>query len=778
VGSARRVNDSAAPLVTVVIPTRDRPQLLARSAGSALAQRGVTCELVIVDDGSQPSLASRPQLASLLGHPRVRVVRNEHAKGVASARNCGIAAARSHWVAFLDDDDLWAADKLSLQLKALERAPAARWSYTGEAILDEDLRFIWGNSGPTADELVDDVLKGNRVPGGGSSVMAARDALLEVGGFDETLSTLADWDLWIRLALRWPAAPVAGTPLVGYVLHSSSMSRDVARSNAEFARVERRYEGERTARDLVVGTHGYLLYLSDLERRDNRRARAAWLSARAARAGRDPKALAFALATLLWPGFGKARDAYNRSMYPVALRTAAEAWVAAAVEPSSAGRGPDHPRPLPSVAIIPWGNVIEDYLDGIGRDVDDFTGAMGGGWLFGYVEALQDAGWRPVLICVSVAVDRPERRQHPATGAPVWVLPATRSYRWLRTWLDQPYGWSWQEAVRGRRSPLAKVPQLLGWMVAPYTGTPVRATLKVLRDEECAAAMCQEYEDGRFDILTRCCWALGIAVFATYQGGDHTRTPIERLLRKGSVRRSAGLIIGSLPEARRVRRAHAASSDQVHVVANPLDVPPPVCSDERGRARENLGLSVDGTVVVWHGRVDIFTKGLDILLAAWKRCCDERPDADLALLMIGTGPGAPELHRRIAEEHVERLQWRDEFVLDRAVVRRYLAAADVFAFPSRHEGFAVAPMEAMAAGLPVVAADASGVAELLSEGAGIVVPLDDPEAFASALGCLIDDPRMARETGARGREMIAGRFSSRAVGRQLAAALDQGTHRV
>ncbi len=60
------------------------------------------------------------------------------------------------------------------------------------------------------------------------------------------------------------------------------------------------------------------------------------------------------------------------------------------------------------------------------------------------------------------------------------------------------------------------------------------------------------------------------------------------------------------------------------------------------------------------------------------------------------------------------MHWHDEYTLDRAVVRRRLAASDVFVFSSRHEGFAVTPMEAMACGRPIVASDATGVADLLA----------------------------------------------------------------
>ena len=105
-----------------------------------------------------------------------------------------------------------------------------------------------------------------------------------------------------------------------------------------------------------------------------------------------------------------------------------------------------------------------------------------------------------------------------------------------------------------------------------------------------------------------------------------------------------------------------------------------------------------------------------------------------------------------------------------------LCAADVYTLPSRHEGFAVAPLEAMACGLPVVAADTSGVADLLPDGegsGGVVVPREDSTALASALGRLLDDQAHARELGIRARRWVEERFSSDAVGDRLRAFMYQ-----
>ena len=143
---------------------------------------------------------------------------------------------------------------------------------------------------------------------------------------------------------------------------------------------------------------------------------------------------------------------------------------------------------------------------------------------------------------------------------------------------------------------------------------------------------------------------------------------------------------------------------------------------------------------------------------------------DLRLLLVGTGNDAEDLRRRIADMHLEGVLWIDKFLHDRTAIRLYLSAADVYTFPSRHEGFPVAPIEAMSCGLPVVAANVPGVTDIFEGGeasGGLVVPPGDGAAFSIALQRLLGNETFASELGKRAQRRANACFSLGEVGEQL-----------
>ena len=224
-----------AEAVSVVIPTRDRSRMVVDTVRLALTQRDVELELIVVDDGSSDGTADALEA---LGDPRVTVLRNAASRGVAHARNRGIERATQPWIAFLDDDDRWSPDKLRVQLD-LARADDADFVYTaGLAVAAADGRVLWRSPAFTPAELRQGIRSRNLVFAGSSNVLARTELLRRLGGFDESLHHIADWDLWIRLteAGRGAACPEA---LVAYVVHETNMHQTVIDSAAREGRLLR-----------------------------------------------------------------------------------------------------------------------------------------------------------------------------------------------------------------------------------------------------------------------------------------------------------------------------------------------------------------------------------------------------------------------------------------------------------------------------------------------------------------------------------------------------------
>ena len=410
-----------------------------------------------------------------------------------------------------------------------------------------------------------------------------------------------------------------------------------------------------------------------------------------------------------------------------------------------------------TVALLPWGDVFHDFLDRLGVSLDAFCSEFTGSWMFGYAAALRQVGVRTLVIVPTTSVDEPRRAVHRPTGAALLFLPTPGMFPWLRAR-------SLGARLDGRRD-IGSLARAAATHVAPYVGTPPIGLARALRRERCVALLCQEYESPRFDVCVALGRALRIPVYATFQGGDYQMSRLERPLRPLALRGCNGIVVGARSEIERVGRRYRLPDGKIARIANPVDLSVWAPGD-RLSSRHDLGLSADASVVAWHGQVQVWRKGLDVLLEAFRRVEATRPGRELRLLLVGSGEDAPELRRRIGKAGPPSVVFVDEWVQDRARLARMLGAADVYAFPSRHEGLPVAPVEAMACGLPVVGADASGVADAVGE-TGIVVPRNDAPALAAALGGLLDDAERRRELGNATRRRVEERFGLDAVGAQL-----------
>ncbi|MFN8583373.1 MAG: glycosyltransferase family 4 protein, partial [Gemmatimonadaceae bacterium] len=168
-------------------------------------------------------------------------------------------------------------------------------------------------------------------------------------------------------------------------------------------------------------------------------------------------------------------------------------------------------------------------------------------------------------------------------------------------------------------------------------------------------------------------------------------------------------------------------------------------------------------------RIDVRTKGIDVLLEAWRRLRAHERWRDAWLLMVGSGRDSAWLHQQGIATDEHHVRWVDEYILDRSRMRALMSAADLYAFPSRHEGFPVALVEAMACGRPVVAAEAQGVRDIVGGDGrcGVVVPRDDASALAEALDASLGNETMRHSQGQAARARVLSDFSLEVVGRQL-----------
>lgn len=237
-----RIAQAVTSTVSVVIPTHDRKELLLLALRSVLRQRGVEFEVLVVDDGSSDGTYAA---VDSIDEPRIRVLRHERPRGVATARNVGVAAASGSWIALLDDDDLWSPDKLALQLAAAEDAGSV-WVYGGMVEIDLHGRLLGGDPPPSPEFLLSVLTKKNLMPAGCSNVVVRAEELSAVGGFDPGLRHLADWDLWLRLAeMGLPA--LSRAPLVAYRIHPAQATLDTSGMVAEARVLESRYGADRAS---------------------------------------------------------------------------------------------------------------------------------------------------------------------------------------------------------------------------------------------------------------------------------------------------------------------------------------------------------------------------------------------------------------------------------------------------------------------------------------------------------------------------------------------------
>jgi glycosyltransferase involved in cell wall biosynthesis len=229
------------PQLSIIIPTRDRPQLLPRAVKSALSQTITDLEVIVVDDAST-------QPPDLSPDPRLRVIRLSTSRGGAGARNVGTEAAQGRWIAYLDDDDCLLPQLAAVSLEALAKAtlPPPVAVISGIDVVDDAGKTLETRlpppSRPRGCHFALEALEPGKSYNTKQTLVVEREVILQLGGWDEAFRSRVHTELFLRLN---PVCSIVGLPIVTYQLYEHPGARVSRNSNLRqesFQRLVRKHE--------------------------------------------------------------------------------------------------------------------------------------------------------------------------------------------------------------------------------------------------------------------------------------------------------------------------------------------------------------------------------------------------------------------------------------------------------------------------------------------------------------------------------------------------------
>jgi glycosyltransferase involved in cell wall biosynthesis len=221
------------PLIAVIVPAYNLAGYLQEALESVLAQTVPTelLDVVVIDDGSTDDTAA---VAARFA-PRVRCIRQSN-RGLPAARNRGVAETSAPYLAFLDADDRLLPEKLADQLSILEVDRSAAVVYSGWHYIDEaGARLPQRGWSREEGDLLGRLLLGNLMHP--HATLVRRSLFESVGGFDETLTSVEDWDLWIRISLAGARWRLVDHAALEYRVRGDGMHANPARMLANRLRV-------------------------------------------------------------------------------------------------------------------------------------------------------------------------------------------------------------------------------------------------------------------------------------------------------------------------------------------------------------------------------------------------------------------------------------------------------------------------------------------------------------------------------------------------------------
>lgn len=210
--------------ISVIIPCFNSEKTIKKTIDSVLEQTFTDFELIVVNDGSTDSTLD---IISKISDPRIKVFSYPNS-GANITRNRGFCHSVGEYISFLDADDVWTSDKLKSQWQTLQENVGAKVAYSWTDYIDENGEFLLAGTHITANGNVYEKLLVINFLENGSNPLIRREAVIEVGGFDESLQAGQDWDMWLRLAQKYDFVAVPAVQIL-YRIHKSSMSSNLAR---------------------------------------------------------------------------------------------------------------------------------------------------------------------------------------------------------------------------------------------------------------------------------------------------------------------------------------------------------------------------------------------------------------------------------------------------------------------------------------------------------------------------------------------------------------------
>ncbi|BFN32689.1 hypothetical protein VHTUMSATKI_28840 [Vibrio harveyi] len=225
-------------LVSVIIPTFNRPELLRNAIFSAISQTYKNIEVIVIDDASTEDNSG---VIDTFENKTISYIRLDSSKGANYARNLGVSVSKGDYIAFLDDDDEWLESKIESQLNLIEEDPDIGLVYTGARVVDlscDNEYFIYPKE---VGDLSNKILISNYI-GTTSSVLMKKSIFDQVLGFDELMPQLQDYDLWIRVSQVTKIGAIS-TPLINYYIHRSTtqITSSVEKNKESIEIIDRKY---------------------------------------------------------------------------------------------------------------------------------------------------------------------------------------------------------------------------------------------------------------------------------------------------------------------------------------------------------------------------------------------------------------------------------------------------------------------------------------------------------------------------------------------------------